>query len=128
MINTESRAATHPRRKAYLSTGILIWCLLVAAASGIAWAQTIEQEDKLPIILEGGILKKDDAVKDIKGEPALSRDVVLPTKGVWYLWLKATHNSKRLPGQGGDAPAPILIKYNLDGKQPLSTTTLHASI
>jgi len=97
----------------------LLLCAVIAAESSVVWAETSEQNDKLSIILEGGVIMRDERVGDLKGEPKLSREVVLPTKGVWYLWLKATHLSKTPAGQSRDAATPAMIKYDLDGKQPL---------
>ena len=59
---------------------------------------------KLPLLLEGGALS---------GEHPLTREVVLPTPGVWYLWLRA-----RATGQ-----TPALLSWDLDGRQPLLSCT-----
>lgn len=94
-------------------------CALATALIGVAHGQDAGPSGALPILLEGGILKAEEAAKDVSGEPRLAREVDLPTRGVWYLWLQATHQSQRPAGQGQNAPVPVMIKYNLDGKQPL---------
>jgi hypothetical protein len=57
--------------------------------------------DRLPITAAGGRLKADDAkLKE------MVRTVRLPTRGVWYLWIRATAKSN----------ANAIIAYSLDGR------------
>ncbi|MEK7766879.1 MAG: right-handed parallel beta-helix repeat-containing protein [bacterium] len=61
----------------------------------------------LPLLLEGATLSPQ---RHHRKEPVLefSRTVTLPTRGVWYVWLKATNPSWR----------PALVTWSLDGRQP----------
>lgn len=107
---------------------LLVWAA-VAALCGAVRAAEPGATDSLPILLEGGTLKQDERLGDtLKGEPTLSREVVLPTKGVWYLWLKVTHFSKSSATQNRDANTPVLIKYNLDGKPPLRGPRMQVAV
>jgi hypothetical protein len=58
---------------------------------------------RLPILAEGG---------DWTSEWKLSREVVLPTPGVWYLWLKVTNDDWK----------PATMTWTLDGRQPLHSS------
>jgi hypothetical protein len=75
--------------------------LLVAGFSHLPADAAAEQ--KLPIILTGEKLWQGNV---------LTREVVLPTPGVWYIWLKATSASWR----------PAFLTWDLDGEQPLHSS------
>ncbi len=59
-------------------------------------------EQKLPIMLAGGAMSE---------EGVLTREVVLPTPGVWYLWLKASNSAWR----------PGILTWDLDEQQSLKS-------
>ena len=83
-------------------------CLLLASVSLAADAKApaaaapqIVGGDTLPLITGGGTVKAGD-----KEKSALETRFNLPTRGVWYLWLRATAKSK----------ANSILAYSLDGK------------
>jgi hypothetical protein len=57
--------------------------------------------DRLPIVLAGAHVRE--------GARTISRDVNLPSMGVWYVWLKATN----------EAEEPAVLTWDLNGEQPL---------
>ncbi len=82
--------------------------LAVLAWPLIALAEQADMTRKAPILLEGIKAEKEGKKK---GWESFSREVDLPTPGVWYIWLKATN-------QGS---IPAVLTYDLDGKQPLKS-------
>jgi len=79
------------------------FCLFLVSAARAAEAppRKIVTGDTLPLITDGGTVKAGD-----KKAEALELTFNLPTRGVWYLWLKATAKS------GSNS----VLAYGLDGK------------
>jgi len=72
--------------------------------------------NELPILLEGGTLAPQRRHKRKRPgdqeEKPFSRTVDLPSRGVWFIWLKATN--------AGDTP--VFVTWDLDGDQPLASS------
>ena len=97
----------------------LLLCAAIAGCFCAVHAKSSEQDDKLPIIVQGGAMNTESEDEEFKGEPKLSREVVLPTKGVWYVWLQVTHHGMSSEGLGRGGAIPVVVKYDLDGEKPL---------
>lgn len=74
--------------------------------------------NELPIILEGGRLEEPRRRRDAGKNTVLSREVNLPSRGAWFIWLKATN----------PVVVPALVTWDLDGEQPLNSSRAEALI
>ena len=62
--------------------------------------------DRLPLIVDGGVLKSG---KNNKDQQLLERKFTLGAPGVWFLWVKAANRGRN----------SAVITWELDGEQPL---------
>ncbi len=81
---------------ALLTASVTVW------AADSQDGEDRETRSRLPIVAEGGTFE----------EGVLSREVVLPTPGVWYVWLKATNKGWH----------PAALTWDLDGEHPLHSS------
>ncbi|MHC4593106.1 MAG: hypothetical protein ACYS8L_10500, partial [Planctomycetota bacterium] len=81
--------------------GATLVALTAIALSVSCAAAAASAPDRLPIVLEGVHLRG--------GVRTISRDVNLPSMGVWYVWLKAAN----------EAEEPAVLTWDLNGEQPL---------
>ena len=87
-------------RATSLVAAILLLSDASAGKGGQAPKAAGASPDRLPVLAAGGRLKTEDGKKK-----ELTRTVRLPTRGVWYLWVRATAKSG----------ANSVIAYSLDG-------------
>jgi hypothetical protein len=91
-----------------MTTSAAVACLVAGALGAVSAAAAepaagLVVSDRLPLIAEGGTV---NASK--KEQAELSRSFRLPTRGVWYVWLKVSAKSKAAP----------ILTYHLDGERP----------
>jgi len=85
----------------------MVWAA-VAAPAEVDVAQI-----KLPIVVEGAtVMSEGRRRKRDRGRPAISREINLPTRGSWFVWVKASN-----PGW-----EPSVVTCDLDGVQPLRSS------
>lgn len=94
-------------------------CLAAVFAGGL-WTGEKAMAGELPIMLKGGELKHQRRRHREQGQDpsVMSREVDLPSRGIWFVWLKAS--------AGGEFPA--VLSWDLDGEQPLHSSRARAVI
>ena len=83
------------------ATTLLVCAILAGVATSSVRCHA--EAPRLPIVAEGGAWDNNWG---------LTREVVLPTPGVWYVWLKVTNDGWR----------PATLTWALDGQQPLHSS------
>ena len=81
---------------------MLLLASLIAVGIALPPASCLDTGPQLPIIAPGGEFS----------EGGITREVVLPTTGVWYVWLRVTNNGWR----------PAALTWDLDGQNPLHSS------
>jgi len=88
---------------------MVVLLLVSLTSAGVAVSRACgEAAPELPIVAAGGPFT----------EGSISREVVLPTPGVWYVWLKVTNKDWR----------PATLTWDLDGQQPLHSSRSRVQI
>ncbi|MHC5034304.1 MAG: hypothetical protein ACYTFZ_04650, partial [Planctomycetota bacterium] len=98
----------------------IIALLIVAGVVSVActsFASDAILSDELPFLLEGGRLEARRRRQET-GESRLVREVTLPSRGVWFIWLKVSN-----PGE-----TPAVVTWDLDGEQPLHSSRARALV
>jgi hypothetical protein len=89
---------------------LLIVAVVLSAACS-SYADDTSIADELPLLLEGGRLEARHRRRETV-QSRLVRYVTLPSRGVWFIWLKVSNS--------GETPA--VLTWDLDGEQPLHSS------